>query len=63
MITDQQLIRQHHRESRKIALQIARDMRPPTTYNNSAMGQSIPTTPHYDLLKEAELIYQWLIKD
>jgi hypothetical protein len=64
MIPEQQSIEQvdHNHSCRKMALQIARDMKPPTNYGNPLAGQ-LPVTPHYDLLKEAELIYQWLIKD
>lgn len=41
------------------ALEIARDMKPAPVY--TGLGQP-PITPYYDILKEAESIYQWLVK-
>lgn len=41
------------------ALELARDMKPSPTY--SGFGQQ-PITPYYDILKEAQSIYEWIIK-
>lgn len=41
------------------ALHIARDMKPGPIY--TGIGHQ-PTIPFYDILKEAESIYQWIIK-
>lgn len=41
------------------ALQIARDMKPTPVYTNFG---NTPTVQLYDVLKEAESIYQWIIK-
>ena len=44
------------------ALEVAQAMRPMPTYNYNMGGmQNLP--PYYDLLGEAEKIYQWLIKE
>jgi hypothetical protein len=51
------------RESRVNALRTAKDMKPQPVYSGNPLQQGMPTTPPYDLLKEAETIYQWLIKD
>lgn len=48
-------------EARKLALTIARDMKPPPVYSTQ-LGGPPPVHPYYDILKEAESIYQWLIK-
>ena len=47
------------REARMKAVHIARDMKPVPEYS---AGQRIVAPEKYDLLKEAEAIYQWLIK-
>jgi hypothetical protein len=41
------------------ALEIARDMKPGPVY--SGFGQQ-PVTPYYDVLKEAQSIYEWIVK-
>lgn len=41
------------------ALELARDMKPAPTY--SSFGQQ-PVAPYYDILKEAESIYEWIVK-
>lgn len=50
------------RDCRVKAIHIARDMRPPINYANNTQ-QALAGQARYDLLKEAELIYQWLISD
>jgi hypothetical protein len=52
---------EYKRRCRLRALEIGRDMRPPAQLNNGFQHQQLPE-PRYDLLKEAESIYQWLIK-
>jgi hypothetical protein len=59
---EESFLKQHRRDCKKMALQIARDMKPPPNYSHNQLQQGMPTQPHYDLLKEAEAIYQWLIK-
>jgi hypothetical protein len=51
------------RESRVNALRTAKDMKPQPVYSGKLLQQVMPTMPHYDLLKEAETIYQWLINE
>jgi hypothetical protein len=44
------------------ALEVARDLRPPPQYGNN-LQQALANQPYYDVIKEAEKIYQWLIKE
>lgn len=48
--------------ARMLALQTATTLKPPTPYVSGLTG-NVPHTPKYDVIAEAEKIYQWLIKD
>jgi hypothetical protein len=58
---DKQSKQQFQQECRKTALQIASSNKPHETAELRAGLQSLPK-PAYDLIAEAAIIYQWLIK-
>lgn len=50
------------RKVKEIALQAAIAMRPAPSYSSNLQSQVL-AQPHYNLLTEAEKIYQWLVSD
>jgi hypothetical protein len=53
---------EYRQKCRLRALEVARDMKPQPIYNSGlGLTQALPM-PVYNLLAEAENIYQWLIK-
>lgn len=50
------------REARREALKIASGNKP-SYYPSQGLGQGLQQQPNYDLIGEAEKIYQWLIKN